>query len=467
MLKKIILVCLISHPLLATTPHSPLDGYVAEGLKNNLALKQQEFNLSKSLEALKEARGLFFPTVSIQARYSRAGGGRLIEIPIGDLMNPVYGSLNSLFRFHGIDPQFPTNLPNEVVPFLREREHETKLRMVQPLFQPAIYHNYKIRSSLSKVEEATVSVFKRQLIADIRSAYFDYAKTTQITELLEQTQVLLEENLRISENLFSNGKATEDIVFRAKAELADLDQKKAEAEKNKTLASGYFNFLINRDLDAPIEIDISSTHDLPESPDLEKAIDHALFHRQEFSQLRSAVDATSSQVGLAQSLFFPSIVAVLDYGFQGEEYRFGKDDDYWMASLVLEWTLFNGSQNRSQKAQAVLEKKRLEAQMLELENQIRLQVKDAFHSLESARLAVIAAREKETAAEKSFTIVAKKYEYGMAPQIEYLDARTTLTNAAINHILARADYFVKEARFERACAYTDINIYENYTQRLN
>jgi outer membrane protein TolC len=405
---------------------------------------------------LKEAKGLFFPAVSIQARYSRAGGGRLIEIPIGDLMNPVYNSLNNLFGFHGIAPQFPTNIPNEIVPFLREREQETKLRVVQPLFQPEIHYNYKIKKSLSKIEKARVSVFKRQLIGDIRSAYFDYAKTVQIQELMKQTRILLEENLNISESLFKNGKATEDVVFRAKAELADLDQKSAEAEKNKSLAAAYFNFLINRKLDAPITLDFPLEHSSQESPDLAQAVQNALKHRHEFRQLRSALDATSSQVKLAQSRFFPSVVAVFDYGFQGEKYRFGRDDDFWMASLVFEWTLFNGNQNRSQKAQAVLEKKRLEVQMQELENQISLQVQDAFHTLKAARLAVIAAREKEKTAEKSFEIVAKKYKYGVAPQIEYIDARTTFTNAAINHILAQADYFIKKTRFEQASAYTDL-----------
>lgn len=37
-------------------------------------------------------RGMFLPSVSIEARYSRAGGGKIIEFPVGDLMNPVYGT---------------------------------------------------------------------------------------------------------------------------------------------------------------------------------------------------------------------------------------------------------------------------------------------------------------------------------------------------------------------------------------
>jgi len=75
--------------------------YITEGIKNNLALKQQNFSLKKASESLKEAKGKFLPSISIEARYSRAGGGRIIEFPIGDLMNPVYSTLNSLFEMNG------------------------------------------------------------------------------------------------------------------------------------------------------------------------------------------------------------------------------------------------------------------------------------------------------------------------------------------------------------------------------
>lgn len=460
MLKKLVATLLFFQPLLAQEGPNILDQYIMEGMKNNLALQQREISLDQSLEALREAKGMFFPSVSIQARYSRAGGGRMFEIPIGDFTNPVFHSLNELFRFHGIDAGFPTNIPNEIVPFLRKHEQDTKVRLVQPIFQPAIYHNYKIKSSLTKGTQAQLSVFKRQLIADIKTAYFNHSKALNIVKLLEETSSLLEENLRVSENLLKYGKATEDVVYRARAEIADLDQKRAEAEKNRILAARYFNFLINRSLDEQIKIADTDFLFPLETEDLEKASQTALEHRMEFEQMRHAIEATSHQLGLAKSNFLPSVFAVFDYGIQGEEYSFGKDDDYWTASLILEWTLFNGNQNRSKKVQASLEKQRLEVHMAELEKQILLEVQDEYYALTAVRQAINAARKKEQSAKKSFEIVSKKYEYGMAPQIEYLDARTTYTNAAINSIIARYDYLIQKAKFERASALSDIDRYE-------
>lgn len=458
--KKLFLLLIFLSPLVVSSNPMDLDLYIAEGLKNNLALQQQEFSLDKSLEALREAKGMFLPTVSIQARYSRAGGGRMIYFPVGDLMNPVHGSLNDLFLFHGIIADYPTDIPNEQIPFLREKEQETKIRVVQPIYQRSISHNIKLKSALNQIDSTRLNIFKRQLVFDIKSAYYNYAKTLRVIELLNQTRSLLEENKRISENLVKNGKATEDVIFRAEAELADLDTKKAEAEKNKALAAAYFNFLINRDLEEIIRINEIQKPSPSEEIEIKKAVRRALEFRHEFQQLNYALEATDSQIGLVKSGSLPSLLAVLDYGIQGEKYSFEKDDDYWMASLVLEWTLFNGNQNKAKKAQAILERKKLEVQKLELEKQIEIQVYDTYQTMRSAELAIDAAQKREESAQKSFTIVSKKYENGMAPQILLLDAQNTLFSASINHILTFYDFLIQKARFEWATASIDLAKYQ-------
>ena len=72
------------------------DELVAEALESNLGLRAVEANVDQRLAALDGARARFLPTIDLQLRYSRADGGREIEFPVGDLLNPVYSSLNSL-----------------------------------------------------------------------------------------------------------------------------------------------------------------------------------------------------------------------------------------------------------------------------------------------------------------------------------------------------------------------------------
>ncbi len=449
---KFIFWSMVLLPLFAAAQSDLLDRYIEIGLQNNLALKQQEFSLQRSLQALEEARGMFLPSISIEARYSRAGGGRVIDIPIGDMVNPIHYTLNQLLMLHGFDPSFPVNIPNEQVPFLREQEHDTKLRLIQPLFQPALYHNMRIKKDLSGIEEARLNVYKRQLVTDIKGSYFTYLKALKIETLLEDTRKLLEENLRLSESLFRNHKVTEDVVFHSRAEISNLDQQQAEAGKNTRLAAAHFNFLLNRPLKTEIEIGKEDEEFRQKVYDLEGLINQALLHRAEFRQLQGAIAAARHTVGLHKSSLLPTVSAVLDYGFQGEEYRFSRDDDYWMGSLLLNWNLFRGGQDAARQRQALLEKRRLEAQQEELEHQIRLQVKEAYYDLEVASRAIVSTENTLKSREQAFFIVSRKYQEGMVPQIEYTKAQNDYTSARLNHIIAIYDYYIKEAQLEQAAA---------------
>ncbi|RMI02852.1 MAG: TolC family protein, partial [Calditrichaeota bacterium] len=452
MVKGIGMLMLLLGWMAVLAQENVLEAYVQEGLQNNLALQQQEFSLQQAVRGLHKARGMFFPSVTIEARYSRAGGGRTIDFPAGDLLNPIYATLNELLAGQGIPPRFPTDVENVTIPFLREKEHDTKVRVIQPLVQPALWHNYSLQKHLLEVQRAQKQAFARQLVAEIKTAYFTYLKAVKVVDLFRETETLLQENLRVSESLFRHQKATQEVVFRARAELSELQQHLSEAEKNRILAASYFNFLLNRPLNAPIVEIPDSALAVTGEVDSAAAQISALRHREEFRQLSEALKAAGSQVGLARAAFLPGISLVYDYGFQGEKYRFGKQDDYWMASVVLRWNLFHGFQDKAAMQQAQIQRKKLRVQQQELEQQIALQVQEAYENVVVARQTLLAAQERVISARKSFEIVRKKYREGMAPQIEFLDARTTLTRAEINHILARYDYHIRLAELERVAA---------------
>jgi outer membrane protein TolC len=437
----------------SAVPEDPvLENYVRIGIENNLALKQKEFSFERSMKALSEAKGMFLPTIGIAARYTRAGGGREIVFPVGDLMNPVYATLNQLLLQTGLEPQdFPV-LENEVIPFLREEEHETKVRLVQPVFEPAIWYNYRIRSSLGKASEADRDSYRRQLVSDIKSAYFNWLKAIEVTELLESTRELLDENHRVSSSLFENGMATVDVVYRAEAELYQNEQYLAEAGKSRKIAASYFNFLLNRELSDPIERPEGEYSFPEESAALEEAIKSAGNRREELRRLEYAVEAAGNSVKLSTSGYLPSISFVLDYGFQGEDYRFSGEDDFWMGSFVMSWTLFDGLQRKAKRDQSVLEKRIYETQLAAAREQVKLQVTEAWNNLEVSRLAITTATARSRSAGRSFEIIRKKYNNGMASHVEFLDARTTMTNAEVDRILAVYDYHIRQAEFERVAA---------------
>jgi outer membrane protein TolC len=447
MIKKFFLFGMISLNLATTAQNEVLDGYVREGLANNLALRQKTLSAQRAMAALREARGMFLPSVSIEARYSRAGGGRIIDIPIGDLMNPVYYTLNQLIQ----QPLFPTNLPNESIPFLREEEQETKLRITQPLFHPAILFNYRIKSDLKDVEDLSRAVYARQLVLDIRTAYFNFLKADKLVELLSATETLVREHVRVVEKLHANDKANLSDLYRAQAEIPAIEQQKAEAEKGRMLAASYLNFLLNRPLDGPIE----KTADRPRivsEPELDEADSSALARREELRQMDLAISLMKNKVRISAASFLPGITAVLDWGYWDEKYRITPDNDYWMASLVASWNLFNGFQDKYKVDQAKLEKKEKEAERLSIRNQILLQIREARENVKIADAAIETAERRLAAARKSFDAVDSRYRQGLAPQIELIEGRNNLTLAEVGAVAALYDYQIRKAEWEKATA---------------
>jgi hypothetical protein len=104
-----------------------VERYVAEGLPQQPRPAERKSRSRGAAQALAAARARFLPEISLQARYSRAEGGREFTIPVGAALNPLYSTLNELLAAQGRPPQFP-RISDITVEFLREEEQDTRGR---------------------------------------------------------------------------------------------------------------------------------------------------------------------------------------------------------------------------------------------------------------------------------------------------------------------------------------------------
>jgi outer membrane protein TolC len=422
---------------------APLDDYIQAGLANNLALKQKETNYEKSLEALKEARSLFFPNISFNARYSVAEGGRTIDLPIGDLLNPVYSTLNQLIHQNLFPP-----VENQSFMFLRPHEQETKIRMVQPVFNTDIYYNSVIKRELSTVERISVAQYRQELAAEIRKAWYRTAMADAVLRMLTDTRKLLEENIRVNRKLVDNGKITIDNLYRSETERSLFEQKMLEAGRNREMAAAYLNFLVNKPLTDPV---IITDPDLTPYTGAGMLYDtvSVLANREEMKMLDQYGRISELQIKMNRAGALPNLLIVADYGIQGEEYKINKEADFAQASAVLTWDLFSGYQNRARINQARLQKEILDRQVEQTRQEIRLEVTNAWLELDAAGKAITAAEAQLKTAREGFRLVKRRYEEGEARLIEYIDARAALTQAEENLIVKKFTWLSDYAEYEK------------------
>jgi outer membrane protein TolC len=444
-MKKWFLILLLGIPLIVSG-QDVLDEYIKYGLENNLALQQKQADYRKSLEMLKEARGLFYPNISLNARYSVADGGRIIEFPVGDMLNPVYSTLNKLTASNS----FP-QIENMSFRFLRPTEQETHLRLFQPLINTDIYFNSKIRNELVTFQDEDVNQYRRELVAEIRKAYYNAATADGVLKMLLETRKLLVENIRVSRKLIENDKVTMDYLYRSEAELAKFDQELQNAGKNRTVAAAYFNFLINKPLSDTIVLATPDTF-----PSLAALNDdfsgNALTNREELKKLEAYKNASDYKVKMEQSGKLPELFVAVDYGIQGTSYQFNRESDYVLASAVLSWNLFSGFQNKAKIRQAQADNQIIDAKLAEARQQIELQVVSSLNELYASEKGISAAESRLRNASEAFRLVNRKFEEGQANLLEFIDARTTLTQAEENLIVSRFSYLSCYAEFEKVTA---------------
>jgi outer membrane protein len=227
-----------------------IDDYVREGLKSNLALRAQSLEVERSVAALDEARARYFPEAGFAARYTRAEGGRTIELPLGQALNPAYQTLNDLLVAQGQQPQFPV-VQDETIAFLREREQDTRITLRMPLLAPSIPAAVRAQRELLGASEYAHVALGRRLKRDITVGYLHWLAAVRNKGIVDASVALLNENLRVNDSLFRNGKITQDQVLRARAELLEVTQQSREAENAAAQSRSYLNFLLNRSLDSP------------------------------------------------------------------------------------------------------------------------------------------------------------------------------------------------------------------------
>ena len=436
-----------------------------DALSANLELRAGAAAIEQRLAALDQARARYLPVLDVAARYSWADGGRTIDFPVGDLLNPVYATLDELLIASGQPPRFP-RIENQSITFLRGNEQETKLVLEQPLYEPRL--GPAVAASRAEVNRtsANVAALRSRVIRDTRQAYYLWIATQQAVLVLDATLEQARSNLAANESLYRNGKVTRDLVLRAEADLLEVEQQRIAAASRVRIAQGYVNLLRNAPLAAPLpkaEIDATAVERFRESlvrrlagRTLEPAPLQQLAtnRRAELQGLDAAIAGGEARQDLARAAFKPRLLLGAEAGIQGDDYGFSEDERYALASVILRWNTFRGGADRAALAEARAFTEELRATRELAAQRVRLEVQQAVEDLEVADASLDTALKRAEAADGALRIAARKRDLGQINQTEFIDARRTMTDANLNLNRVRAEFLARIAELEYAVGET-------------
>ncbi|MFM9074621.1 MAG: TolC family protein, partial [Bacteroidota bacterium] len=235
------LIFILSLTTLRAQQGSPLDDYIRAGLENNIVLRQKDIALDKAMTALKMANGMFAPSLTLLGNYINGSGGRSISFPVGDLLNPVYSTLNQLTG----SGQFP-QIENVRTNFFPQDFYDVRARTAMPLLNTDLLYNRKIRGQQVLLQESEVQIYRRELVRNIKVAYFNYLSATESVVIYESALERAMEGKRVNERLLENGKGLPAYVLRSQSEIETIRAQLVETGRQADNARMYLNFLLNR-----------------------------------------------------------------------------------------------------------------------------------------------------------------------------------------------------------------------------
>lgn len=444
-------------------PSSILDSYIRTGLDSNLALHQLNFDLQRAQLDLRRAQSLFYPQASFNSQYTVADGGRMINIPVGDLVNNVYSTLNQLTNSN----KFP-QVANQSIQFLPNDYHDTRMEITLPILNTELQRNKEISNETINARRADRDVYRRDLVRSIRQAYYQYLQTDKAVDIYSTALNLAKENRRVSEKFVENNMATREIVLRAQAQVSETEASYIEAGNGRRNAAEYFNFLLNRPLDSEILIDSTlmtlsigldpGVIGQPQSAAPATAAgagstsSDLLAHREEFNRLKSFQTITASNLKWDRAYLVPKLNAFYNVGFQGFGFKFNSSQFYQFAGIQLVWPLFKANDNKYKIRQARIDMAILDEQYRQLTEQVSLEQQTAINNYNSAMESLRSLSDAVGSARETYRLAERRFNEGQALQIELIDARTQMTNSEIRYSLGRLSVLNRAADIERFTA---------------
>jgi len=407
-----------------------------EAFANNWSLKANKEQVDRAIQVKKQARAGFLPKFSVTYGYTRKdevqkAPATVMEFPppIGTVVLPR-SELNSLNNYQLVGT------------------------ITQPLFTGfALTSSYELSKLGIDQSEMNVELEKLNLALRVKQAYFDILIAGKGIEVAEKDIEFRESNLNVARSFYNVGMVPINDVLKAEVELANSQQGLVTARNTARLARSGFNTVLSRPIHAPVDVvDILAYK--PEKEDFDEYVDQALENRPEMKLLNINILQVDQETRLVKSQNYPEVALQYDYIKAGDTPDVSGspfvDADRWQATAVLSWTFWEWGKTHYAVKEKESVKRELMNTKLALEDNIRLEVKEAVLRLENAEENIPTTKKSIKQGEENLRVNEERYKAQVTTITEVLDAQTLLTRARVNFYSALYNHHLARASLERA-----------------
>jgi len=464
-----------------------LQDCIQTALKNNLDLAVEAYNPKMSEEEIRKEKGVFDPLFYSELDYAEykvptnRGGFYLTLAPglkifpdeyenrtwdVGLKQRLLTGTSYDL-RFQNsrwyslLDPSINANF----YAFNPSYTSVLSLTLTQPLLK-----NFGLDVNRAKIniarnnKEISLQQFRGQVfkvVSEVQSAYWDLVAAMESLEVNRRSLKLAQDLLEINKAKVKAGTLAPLEIVAAEAEVAAREEGVIVAENQIRSVEDRLRRILNlprdsqlwerpiRPAEKPVLAEISFSE--------EESLKRALELRPEYVQAKKDLTNKDIYARFARNQLFPSLNLQGSAGLNGigenwhDSFHELRGGDYYSyaVGLVLEVPLGNRSA-RGEYAKACLDRDKSKATLVNLEQKITLEIREAIRQIQTNRKRIDATEKARILAEKKLEVEQKKLSVGMSTNFEVLRTQRDLLEAETNWIKALLDYTKSLVELERA-----------------
>ena len=405
-----------------------LEKSISQALENSYKIRARDERIEQANNVKKQARADFLPKLGTTYSYTKLSEPPISRASLLGTGIPLTVGTEDNFRWTW---------------FLR-----------QPLFTGfALISSYRLAELGIDQSRLESDLEKLDLVLRVKEAYFNILGADKAVQVAETTVESLSQTVKVARSFFEVGMIPINDVLKAEVELASAEQSLVRAKNAAETTRSSFNTILVRPVNAPVEVEDILVYK-PEAGEYDAFEKKALENRPEIKVLDVNILQTDQQIRLAKSKYYPEISLTYQYISEGDDASVSGsqyvDANHWEVLAVANWTFwewgktyFAGREKESVKRQLVETK-------ADVEDGIRLQVKQAVLDLDSSAKNIPNTQKGVESGEENLRVNAERYKAQVSTITDLLDAQTLLARARLDYYRALYDHNLAKARLDRA-----------------
>jgi len=299
-----------------------------------------------------------------------------------------------------------------------------------------------------QAQNETYAARQSELTLETQKTYFNILKSASALSVAEEYLHLTGEYQVLAQEHHRQGVVSNYDVLRAGIAVEEASKNKISAQKALEMSKSTLLFLIGNPEEIPYQVQNQPPQVPPENLKLAELQTLALENRHELKTMNYNLAAARAVLKAAQSLNRPDLVLLSEYDCQTMKVTFMPQYN-WSAGVGIRIPLLDGGESAAKVKEAASAVRQLENAKLGLEQQIKLEVKNAWLSVQESS-ALIKVQIKETQKnQEGYRLAKARYTQGVSLAVEMDEALASYHNARKNLVDSTYDLNLAASALEK------------------